>query len=96
MPKKRNRVFLNAGAIGYGKLIRDSDGNCIAVMYSGDINPHAAADAKLFIASGALLSAAIIAERFMRGFEGDEMQPGIDEKLAQIRDAIEQAGAEVR
>ena len=31
-----------------------------------------------------------IAERFMSGFEGDEMQDGIDEKLAKIRSALEQ------
>lgn len=33
-----------------------------------------------------------LAESFMAGFEGDEMQDGIDERLATIRAAIASAG----
>lgn len=39
--------------------------------------------------NGMALSALIVAERFMRGFEGDEMQDGIDNMLALVRGAIE-------
>lgn len=35
-----------------------------------------------------VLAALKTAERFMSGFEGDELQEGIDEKIAQIRRAI--------
>lgn len=38
-----------------------------------------------------VLSALKMAENFMSGFEGDELQDGIDEKLAQIRAAIAKA-----
>jgi hypothetical protein len=38
-----------------------------------------------------LLAALKIAEDFMSGFEGDELQEGIDDKLAQIRAAITEA-----
>lgn len=38
-----------------------------------------------------LLAALEVAERFMRGLEGDELQEGIDAMLAQIRAAIDMA-----
>jgi hypothetical protein len=38
-----------------------------------------------------LLTALQSAEAFMAGFEGDELQEGIDERLATIRDAIQLA-----
>lgn len=38
-------------------------------------------------------AALVLAESFMAGFEGDEMQDGIDEKLATIRAAIAKAEA---
>lgn len=41
------------------------------------------------------LAALQLAESFMAGFEGDEMQDGIDSKLATIRAAIAQAGGQV-
>lgn len=43
--------------------------------------------------SSVLLEALRAAEAFMAGFEGDELQEGIDKRLAGIRAAITQAGA---
>ena len=43
--------------------------------------------------SSMLLGALKSAESFMAGFEGDELQEGIDERLRLIRDAIAQAEA---
>lgn len=40
-----------------------------------------------------LLAAAKIGEDFMSGFEGDELQEGVDENLATIRAAIAKVGA---
>lgn len=40
-----------------------------------------------------LLAALLAAESFMAGFEGDELQEGIDEKLDAIRAALAAAGA---
>jgi len=45
-------------------------------------------DARAAAAAPALLEALKLAESFMAGFEGDEMQDGIDERLATIRAAI--------
>lgn len=42
-------------------------------------------------ASQKMLAALKVAERFMVGFEGDHLQDGIDEQLAQVRAAIAQA-----
>ena len=45
-------------------------------------------DARAAAAAPALLEALKLAESFMAGFEGDEMQDGIDERLATIRAAM--------
>lgn len=45
-------------------------------------------DARCAAAAPALLEALKLAESFMAGFEGDERQDGIDERLATIRAAI--------
>lgn len=39
-----------------------------------------------------MLAALAVAEDFMSGFEDDEVQEGMAEKMAQIRDAIAKAG----
>lgn len=49
------------------------------------------ANATLTAAAPDLLAAAIIAEEYIRGFEGDEMQDEIDDKLAILRAAIVKA-----
>lgn len=49
--------FINAGRIGYGTLITRDTGGSVAVMYSKDINPRAAEDTNLFLASPDLLKA---------------------------------------
>ncbi len=85
-PHERN--FYNAGRLGFATLIADIEGHQIATMYSPNINPTAATDAALFISSPRLLEALISAERFVSGFEGDELQRGIDSLLAQMRAAI--------
>lgn len=40
-----------------------------------------------------LVAALLTAESFIAGFEGDELQDGIDEKLAAVRTALAAAGA---
>ena len=49
-------------------------------------------DARLIAAAPDMLAALAIAEAFMSGFEDDEMQEGMAEKMAQIRAAIAKAG----
>lgn len=41
-----------------------------------------------------LLETAVNAERFIRGFEDDELQEGVTELLEQLRSAIANAGGE--
>lgn len=53
-----------------------------------------AADTSLIVAAPALFAALELAEQFASGFEGDELQDGIDEMLAAMRDAIAQARGE--
>jgi len=48
-------------------------------------------DAKKLAAAPTLLAALTKAERFIEGFEGDEMQEGVGDLLAEIRDAINAA-----
>lgn len=55
--------------------------------------PTAEANARLIAAAPDLLDALRTAESFMAGFEGDELQDGIDERLAAIRAVIAKAGA---
>ena len=40
-----------------------------------------------------MVAALLVADKFMSGFEGDEMQEGIDTKITQIRRALAAAGA---
>ncbi len=48
----------------------------------------------LLAAAPAMGRALQTAERFMRGFEDDDMQDGIGEQLAEIREALVNAGLE--
>ena len=48
----------------------------------------------VFAAAPAMLAALEIAERFISGFEGDDMQEGIDANLAAVRAAIAAARGE--
>lgn len=49
------------------------------------------ANARLIAAAPELLEALRAAEDFMAGFEGDELQEGIDERLTTVRAAIAKA-----
>lgn len=51
----------------------------------------ATANAILIAAAPELLDALRAAENFMAGFEGDELQDGIDQRLATVRAAIAKA-----
>ncbi|OZI79883.1 hypothetical protein [Bordetella genomosp. 2] len=53
-----------------------------------------AANARLIATAPELLEALTEAEVFMAGFEGDELQDGIDAKLQQARAAIAKANGE--
>jgi hypothetical protein len=56
------------------------------------INGHFGIEvARVIAATPNALAALKIAEDFMSGFEGDELQDGIDDKLATIRAAIAKA-----
>lgn len=60
------------------------------VSFSGYFGPHSP---HLFAAAPDMLDALRLAESFITGFEGDELQDGIDERLATIRAAIAKAEA---
>lgn len=70
-------------------------GGTIAEVYAmgtgSDDSAVQEANAKLIAAAPELLRMLIEAESFMSGFEGDEMQDGIDKKLADIRALIAKA-----
>jgi hypothetical protein len=58
-------------------------------------NPEEArANGLLIIAATELLEAVKVAELFMSGFEDDDMQPGINESLALLRQVIRKAQGE--
>lgn len=65
----------------------------IALPCSDRFDDHRTVDANSNLLSAApdLLDAAIIAEEYIRGFEGDEMQDEIDDKLTILRAAIAKA-----
>lgn len=60
-------------------------------VYRLDIRGIDCADARLIAASPCLLGALKLAEIFMSGFEGDELQEDIDDRLTKIRAAIAKA-----
>lgn len=66
------------------RWIRDAGGIGVLRVQLG-ANPD---NVRCAAAAPALLAALKIAESFMAGFEGDEMQDGIDERLATIRAAM--------
>lgn len=55
--------------------------------------PPAEANARLIAAAPTMLTELRKAEAFISGFEGDELQEGIDDLLSEIRAAIKQAEA---
>lgn len=55
------------------------------------VNP---ADLALILAAPKLFDALVKAEAFIAGFEGDELQEGIDELLKAVRAAIAKAGGQ--
>lgn len=64
------------------------------VAYCGDTTNEPGdgeANARLIAAAPELLAALDKAESFIAGFEGDELQEGIDEMLSEIRAAIAKA-----
>ncbi len=70
---------------------------CIAEAFgrvSVDGRPNAEANARLIAAAPDLLAALASAESFISGFEGDEIQEGVDELLAAVRAAIAKATKE--
>ena len=76
--------------------IVDADGEPFAIAEVVDHGDMAAedqllADQALITAAPDMLAALKAADRFMGGFEGDEMQDEIDERLALIRAAIAKA-----
>lgn len=78
----------NAGPIGYGTLVADSDGVAIAVFYSADLNPNRDADIALFEAAPELLETLIQARREYGAFGSLSGQT-----LIEIDKAIRKGGA---
>ena len=82
-------------------IIRDANGDDLATsrpfwMPEGDEPvPVTLAAMRLMAAGPKLLEALSTAEKFVRGFEGDEVQEGIDKMLSTIRDAMAEATTEV-
>ena len=83
--------WIVVGRVGAGIAIGSDSGKWIAIVYGPGQHEEAAQNAALIAAAPDLLRAARTAERFMAGFEDDEMQHGINENLALIRSAIEEA-----
>jgi hypothetical protein len=81
---------LSRWRIGAGFAAADS----VAVIYATKVDSVTKANARLVAAAPAMLVALAIAEDFMSGFEDDEMQEGMAEKMAQIRAAIAAATQE--
>ena len=82
----------------YTPLVRAGDTARVLCLMnlSGAYNGYAGkeqaeADARLMAASPDMLPALRKAESFIAGFEGDELQEGIDEMLSEIRAAIAKA-----
>lgn len=62
-------------------------------MLTGATTREAQQNAALVALAGNLLASLRLAEDFMAGFEDDEMQEGINERLANIRNTIKEAEA---
>lgn len=67
------------------------DGMSLAMIEPTDDASEADANACLIAAAPEMLDALRMAERFMSGFEGDDLQDGIDEKIAATRAVIAKA-----
>lgn len=83
----------DAGGIGHGSWIVGADAERVenvAVVYSR-ASRVGMANATLIAAAPELLAALELAESFMAGFEDDEVQEGINERLAAIRAVIAKA-----
>lgn len=72
------------------RWIRDASGLGV-LRLQPNANP---ADACLAAAAPTMLAALRLAERFMAGFEDDDLQDGINQRLATIREAIAMAKGE--
>ena len=68
----------------------NQNGDHIATVWANG-ESESAANARLIAAAPDLLEALIMAELFILGFEDDETQKGISNKLLQIRAAISKA-----
>jgi hypothetical protein len=86
------------GPLEAGELAAPAYAPQFGIYARGTIHPlaivmgdRAEADVVLFAAAPELLRELKIAERFMRGFEGDEVQKGVDARLAGMRAAIAKA-----
>lgn len=75
---------------GWAVWTRQPHTGTLATIHEEDINGcfPADANARIIAAAPDMLAALVAAERFMGGFEGDEMQEGIDDRLALVRAAI--------
>jgi hypothetical protein len=71
--------------------ITDEAGRLMIASITG---PYAYGRARMIVASPEMRRALIAAERFVSGFEDDELQPEANTLLQQMGDAIAQSGDE--
>jgi hypothetical protein len=85
-----------SGAVWTTPAGSDDGGECIALRSGIAHIWPTVRDANLRLCSAApdLFDALEYAESFISGFEGDEMQEGVDERLVQIRAALKKARPE--
>ena len=83
------------GSVVADEPVLEMNGSDAVEYYGGHLIAEsiAAKNVPIIVAAPALLTAAEKAERFIRGFEGDELQEGIGELLAELRGAIAKAGS---
>ena len=79
-----------------GKLICDVTAAPPGFPDAETINAEALANARLIAVAPELLEALELAERFMRGFEDDELQEGVNAQLLTIRCIIAKARGQYR
>jgi hypothetical protein len=86
----RGGLLISAGLNEY----RDGPAAYVGILkadFPRKLNP---ADTTLIVAAPELMAALVKAEAFIAGFEGDDLQEGMDDLLRAVRSAIAKAGGQ--